>query len=163
MMRRMLILLVGALWAGSAFAQAQDCSQVPQGYRSRCQETQRLQQLCAGLADPARKTCIQKNIHYARLKTDCSLAKTPEKKANCARRNHMMDLAAPCSGKTGDAFKACADAAGVQGAGVHGPVPGGAPRAAQKPAPAATPAPGTAAVTTVPDAAASAAPGAAPR
>jgi hypothetical protein len=156
----MLILLAGTVWAGSAIAQTQDCTQVPPGYRSRCEEAKRLQQICAGLKDPEKKTCIQKNIHYARLKTDCSKAKTPEKKAQCASNNHAMDLAEPCSGKTGDALKACADAAGIRGAGAPGPAPGTAPKTAPKPAPAATPAPRTAA-NGVPGAAANTAPNAA--
>ncbi len=137
-MGRALLLAVLLVWAGGAAAQpVKDCSQVPAGYRGRCEEAKRLQQICMGLKEPDRHTCVQKNIHYGRLKSDCSAANTPEKKATCAKMNHEMDLAEHCSGKIALDLKNCLAKLGVDSA-----------PAGQAPAPAAAPlkpAPGTAA------------------
>ena len=114
-MGRTLALVLLMVCAGGAFAQpVKDCTKAPPGYRSRCNEAKRVQQICMGLKEPDHRSCVQKNVHYGRLKSDCSAADTPDKKAHCAKNNREMDLADPCSGKTGLDLRACLVKAGVE-------------------------------------------------
>ncbi|MBS0319874.1 MAG: hypothetical protein JSR18_04970 [Proteobacteria bacterium] len=87
-----------------------DCKNVQPAFRSRCTEMQRVQKLCATAPGDTRKTCIQKNVHYARLKADCSAPHSQQAKDRCLERNRMLDAAVACEGKSGDALKACAAA-----------------------------------------------------
>lgn len=87
-----------------------DCKNAKPQFRSRCVELQRVQTLCGMYKDDAKKACIQKNLHYAKLKADCSLSKTPQGKDKCLQNNRMLDTAVACEGKSGDALKACAAA-----------------------------------------------------
>ena len=112
--------LITAVLATGVFASAGasaewECNMVPVHVKSRCEEANRIEKACAGLAGDALKTCQQKSMQYGHMQEDCSkLAGDAQK--TCELRNRRMSLAAPCSGKTGAEREACAKAAGTAGA-----------------------------------------------
>ncbi len=90
-----------------------DCSNAKPQFRSRCLELQRVQKVCVGKDGDAKKACIQQNIKYARLKADCSGAKTAQGRDKCLQNNRMLDAAVACEGKSGEALRQCAAARSI--------------------------------------------------
>ena len=79
--------------------------------RPRCEEALKSTRACAGLAGEALKTCQQKNSEVATVREDCSKLAAADR-AGCDARNRRADIAARCSGKTGDELRRCAEALG---------------------------------------------------
>ena len=99
------VALSALLFAGSAFAQT-DCSRVPEQYRARCEEGMRVKAACAGLEGEAKKHCEQRHLDFAAARENCGTL-AGEARLACEQHNRVMNMAAPCKGKSGTELDNC--------------------------------------------------------
>lgn len=106
MIRILLAIAATALLLGSGAARAQvDCSKLVDDLRGRCEEVNRMNKICAGLAGEERKTCERKNLNIP-VKEDCSKV-PPAAKSMCEAHNRAAEKAERCNGKTGADLDIC--------------------------------------------------------
>jgi len=100
------VLLAAVLLLASSLAQAQvDCSKLMPDLQGRCEEVNRMNQVCGGLTGDERKKCERDNIKIP-VKEDCTKV-PPAAKAMCEAHNRAAEKAERCNGKMGAELEAC--------------------------------------------------------
>lgn len=93
------------LLAGSAFAE-DNCSRVPEQYRATCEQGMQAKAACVGLQGEAKKHCLQRHIDYAATTENCA-ALAGQARLQCEQHNRLMNIAGPCTGKSGAELETC--------------------------------------------------------
>lgn len=104
MWRKPFLILALSAASGAAWGQV-ECAKLVEDLRPRCEQVNRMNQLCAGLEADKHKACERKNMNIT-TREDCSRAPAPAQ-AICEQHNRAIAELERCRDKTGPQRDAC--------------------------------------------------------